>query len=244
MSVEEAVAAIKSGEVQQLRALLDADRGLVSATLPGNERSLLHHATDWPGHWPDVGTTIQLLVSFGADPNIGFASDTPKVAETPLHWAASSNDVIAARALLAVGADVDALGGIFGGCTPFEEAIIFENYDVARILLEHGATNYLPGAAALGQADEVPGYFTMDGVVDVASHALPHWEPLPPAQIVLDRAFQFACRSGHIDIAKSLLARGAEPTAMTPANTSARDEAQNNSHGSVVEWLDQVSSQG
>ncbi len=130
------------------------------------------------------------------------------------------------------------LGGIFGGCTPFEEAIIFEKYDVARLLLDHGATNYLAGAAALGHADDIDSYFS-DGVVDVEGHALPNWDPLPPAQVVLDRAFQFACRAGHLGIARTLLARGADVHAITPADTTALDEARNNDHTAVVTWLRQ-----
>ncbi len=240
MTVKKATAAIRKGDVARLRELLEADPALANATTGGNPRTLLHHATDWPGHWPNVGESIALLVSFGAEPNCGASFGSAAVGETPLHWAASSNDVAAAAALLTAGAEVDALGGIFGGCTPFEEAIIFEKYDVARLLLEHGATNYLPGAAALGQADDIDSYFS-DGIVDVAAHRLPHWTTLPPAQVVLDRSFQFACRAGHLGIAKTLLARGADPHAVTPADTTALDEASNNEHTAVVDWLQQQS---
>lgn len=237
MTASEAVDAIRSGDLVRLRVLLEADAELVNATLPQNPRSLLHHATDWPGHWSNVGETIGLLVSFGADPHVRFPSKEPSVAETPLHWAASSNDVEAATALLAAGADADALGGIFGGCTPYEEAVIFENYDVARLLLDHGATNYLPGAAALGQADDIDSYFDENGLVDVDAHMLPHWSSPPPAQMLLDRAFQFACRAGHLDIAKQLLAHGADRLAESPAGTTAADDALANGHERVVLWL-------
>lgn len=237
MTVSEAVDAIRSGNTVRLRALLEADAELVNATLPQNPRSLMHHATDWPGHWPNIGETIGLLVSFGAKPQVGFPSERPAVAETPLHWAASSNDVEAATALLAAGADADALGGIFDGCTPYEEAVIFENYDVARLLLEHGATNYLPGAAALGQACDIDSYFDENGIVDVEAHMLPSWSCPPPARTLLDRAFQFACRAGHLEIAKQLLGHGADPLAKSPAGTTAADDALANGHERVVRWL-------
>ena len=237
MSVSAAVDAIRAGDLDRLEVLLEADGSLVSATLPGNPRSLLHHATDWPGHRPNVGKTISMLVSYGADPSIGFPSKEPRVAETPLHWAVSSNDVDAATALLSAGADVDALGGIFGGCAPYEEAIIFEQYDAARLLLEHGATNYLPGAAALGQSDDIDDYFDADGLVDVEANMLPHWLTAPRAQVLLDRAFQFACRAGHLTIATKLLARGDDPHAKTPRDTTAAHEAQDNGHEHVVRWL-------
>ncbi len=96
-----------------------------------------NHATDWPGHWDNVADSIHLLVQAGANVEVRFPSDSPKVAETPLHWAASSGDAAAVEALLDAGATVDVFGGIFGGCTPFAEAIIFENYDAARLLLDH-----------------------------------------------------------------------------------------------------------
>ena len=35
--------------------------------------------------------------------------------ETPLHWAASSNDVAVADALIDAGADIEAAGGVIGG---------------------------------------------------------------------------------------------------------------------------------
>jgi hypothetical protein len=179
-----------------------------------------------------------MLVEAGADPNVAMPpGDDLSVAETPLHWAASSNDVTAVSALIDAGADVDALGGIFGGCTPYEEAIIFEQYDAARRLLARGATNFLPGAAALGAGELIDDFFDAEGQVRTDAGVLPHWNSVPAAQTVLDRAFQFACRAGHLAIAKRLLERGADHTAITPANTSALDEARDNGHSHVVDWL-------
>lgn len=236
--VRSLVSAIVTGDIGRVTDLLDRRPELASATLEGNPRSMLHHATDWPAQRPNVATSIALLVRAGADPNAGMPQGgDPKVAETPLHWAASANDTAAVGALLDAGAVVDALGGIFGGCTPYEEAIIFEKYDAARLLLEHGATDYLPGAAALGDAHLVDSYFDADGNVRTDVGVLPNWDPLPTPQVVLDRAFQFACRAGHLAISKLLLDRGADPTAITPANTSALDEASENGHSHIVEWL-------
>ena len=167
--------------------------------------------------------------------------DSPGVAETPLHWAASSNDVAAVEALLDSGATVDALGGIFGGCTPYVAAIIFEKYDAAHLLLDRGAANWLPGAAALGHADMVAGFFDDDSNLRGEVGRLLHDDIPPTAPVFLDRAFQFACRAGHLEIAKFLLARGADTAAVSPANTSARDEAAANEHDEVVRWLDEIS---
>lgn len=239
--VQSLISAIVSGEVDQVRRLLAARPALATARLTGNPRSMLHHATDWPGHRPNVATSIALLVAAGADPNTAMPQgDDIEIAETPLHWAASANDIEALDALLDAGAAVDALGGIFGGCTPYQEAIIFENYDAARQLLRRGATNYLPGAAALGAAELIDGFFGDDGIVRTDSAVLPHWNSVPVAQSLLDRAFQFACRAGHLTVAKGLLRRGADHTAATPVHTTARDEAQSNGHADVVEWLQSI----
>ncbi len=60
-------------------------------------RTLLHVATDWPGHFPHVSASIVALVEAGADVNARFHGPHE---ETPLHWAASSDDVAALDALL------------------------------------------------------------------------------------------------------------------------------------------------
>lgn len=240
--IQALVSAIVGGGTDQVADLLAKNPRLATATLSGNPRSMLHHATDWPGHRPNVATSIALLVDAGADPNVAFPlSDHPAVAEKPLHWAASSNDTAAVDALLDAGAEVDALGGIFGGCTPYEEAIIFENYDAARRLLARGATDYLPGAAALGAADLIEGFFDDHGNLRTDIGRIPPaWNSPSEDQIVVDRAFQFACRAGHLDIAKRMLDRGADRHAITPADTSALDEATNKGHAHVVEWLNSL----
>lgn len=61
---------IAGGEVEALRAMLDAEPALARARVvgPGRERrTLLHVATDWPGHFPRVAETIALLMERGAD---------------------------------------------------------------------------------------------------------------------------------------------------------------------------------
>jgi hypothetical protein len=53
--------------------------------------------TDWPGHYPNVADTIRVLVEAGANVSARFTG--PRT-ETPLHWAASSDDLDALDALL------------------------------------------------------------------------------------------------------------------------------------------------
>jgi ankyrin repeat protein len=238
---EDLVLAIIAGDTDTVAALLAATPDLANHRLPGNDRSMLHYATDWPGHYPNAAATIGLLIAAGADPDVAIPpGDSPGVAERPLHWAASSDDVGAVRALLDAGATVDALGGIFGGCTPYVEATIFEQFGAAQLLLDRGAANWLPGAAALGHADMVAQFFDDDGNLRGGVGQLLHDDIPPTAPVFLDRAFQFACRAGHLEIARFLLDRGADPAAIGPADTSARDQAAANEHDEVVRWLDEV----
>ena len=86
----------------------------------------------------------------------------------------------------------------------------------------------------------VAGFFDDDGNLRSDVGQLLHDAILPNAPVFLDRAFQFACRAGHLEVARFLLDRGADPNAIGPADTSARDEAADNEHDDVVRWLDQL----
>jgi ankyrin repeat protein len=68
-------------------------------------RTLLHAATDWPGHYPRNVETVTLLLRAGAEVDARFAGPHT---ETPLHWAASSDDVEVLDALLDADADIEA----------------------------------------------------------------------------------------------------------------------------------------
>jgi ankyrin repeat protein len=100
-------AAIQSGDVAELERLLREHPGLAQARLVdegtncGVSRSLLHVLTDWPGHFPNGPQVVKLLVAAGAEVN---ARVVGPHTETPLHWAASCNDVAVLDALLDHGA--------------------------------------------------------------------------------------------------------------------------------------------
>jgi hypothetical protein len=101
------VEAIRSGDLDSAQRLLGEQPGLVSARIHGGR--IPHHvATDWHGYFPNGPEVIRILIEAGADPN---ARTEGKTGETPLHWAASSDDVDVADALVDGGADVESAGG-------------------------------------------------------------------------------------------------------------------------------------
>ena len=105
----------------------------------------MHIATDWPGHFPNVAATIAALAAAGADVNARTSPHPtdPNCLETPLHWAASSNDVTAVDALLDAGADIEATGAVFTGGAPLSDAVVFANWEAAQRLVERGASAHL-----------------------------------------------------------------------------------------------------
>src|ERR1700692_2097806 len=141
-----AVAAIQNGDIVALKQALRQDPDLVRTAVDG-QRTLLHIATDWPGHFPDNVASVAELVAAGADVNAAFVGGH---SETPLHWAASTDDVAVLDTLLDRGADIEARGGVIGGGTPLADAVAFGQWQAARRLVERGARLTLWQAAALG----------------------------------------------------------------------------------------------
>ena len=145
------VGAIHSGDIDHLRQLLADNPGLADVRLGTTSRtalpnrSLLRVAADWPGHFPNVAATIAALVTAGADVNARFHGPHD---ETPLHWAASSDDVDALTALLDAGADIDAEGGVIAGGTPMRDATAFAQSKLASSSVSRGTCHLLrPGGA-------------------------------------------------------------------------------------------------
>ena len=139
----ELLLAVRVGDVEAIQRLLRNDPSLVSARLvakDGGTRTPSHLVTDWPGYFPNGPQIVQLLIDAGADPNAR-TTGRPGVTdpgETPLHWAASSDDVDVAEALIERGADIEAPDGSIG--TPLDNAVGYGCWHVARLLVTHGAT--------------------------------------------------------------------------------------------------------
>src|SRR5450755_4640119 len=153
--------AVRAGDVAAIQRLLRADPALASARLvdkDGGAGTPLHLVTDWPGYFPNGPEIVKLLIDAGADPNAlttGRDSETPGPgSETPLHYAASSDDVDVAAALIDGGADLETPDGSIG--TPLDNAVGYGCWHVARLLVLRGArVEKVWHAAALGMLDRL-----------------------------------------------------------------------------------------
>ena len=213
-----AVEAISSGDTKSLKRLLSQNSNLANARID-DKRTLLHVATDWPGHFPNNTETIATLVASGADVNAEFAG---RHSETPLHWAASSDDVGVIDILLDSGANIEARGSVIGGGTPMSDAVAFGQWRAARRLVERGARTTLWQAAALGLMDRVDEYFTL----------VP-----PPTPDEITNAFWCACHGGQRTAAEYLLGRGADLNWIGYDGLTPLDAATRSSASELVEWL-------
>jgi len=215
--------AILTGETGALRQLLDRDPELASARVveeKGVSRTLLHIAVDWPGHFPNAAQAIRLLIERGADPDATVLHGNAP--ETPLHWAASNNDVDALDALLDGGADIESPGAIFTDGTAMSDAVIFMQWNAARRLVERGAKTTLTQSAALGLQDRLRTYFEQ--------------EPSPAADDIT-AALWHACRGGQLEAAQYLAGKGANMNWVGWDEMAPLDGAQQSGNQQLVEWL-------
>ncbi|MFC6454019.1 ankyrin repeat domain-containing protein [Paenibacillus vulneris] len=160
----------------------------------GGSRTALHVVADWPGYFPNAPEIVKILIAAGADPNATAVEGQPS--ETPLHWAASSDDVEVAAALIDGGADIEAMGGSIAGGTPLDNAVGYGCWNVARLLVERGArVDKLWHAAALGMISRM----------EELMASIPS-----PTTNDINEAFWQACHGGQRRAAEYLLAQGAD----------------------------------
>jgi ankyrin repeat protein len=221
------VQAIQTGDVDALRQLLEQYPGLALKRVVDNQgvsRSALHVVSDWPGYFPNGSTIVKMLIEAGADPNASIFGVNHT--ETPLHWAASSDDADVAVALIDGGADIDKTGGSIAGGTPLDNAVGYGCWNVARLLVQHGAkVDKLWHAAALGMISR------MEELMNV-NPSLTSEE--------LNSAFWQACHGGQRKAAEFLLARGADINGVpwytkdTPLDAAGGCDTRRNT---MVAWL-------
>jgi hypothetical protein len=191
----ELTSAIHSGDLAALRRIISARPELASVRmigrrgLDGGWRTPLHTAADWPGYFPGAPAAVGILIEAGADPNDDTGGDHP---ETPLHWAASNDDLEVAAALIDGGANLSTPGGSIG--TPLDNAVGYGCWHVARLLVERGAPVTKPWhASALGM---------LDRLVELLSDR--------PDPVVVSQAFWHACSGAQRRTAEYLLGQGAD----------------------------------
>jgi ankyrin repeat protein/predicted enzyme related to lactoylglutathione lyase len=210
---------IKLGDAEALTRMLGADPGLASGRINGV--TPLHHFADAPGRRPNAGAVVNALAAAGADLN-AHARDMWHH-ETPLHWAASNDDVVLIDALLDAGADIEHPGSSINGGSPIWSALGYAQWAAVRRLWERGAETGLPHAAVLGRLD----------MVTTLVEASP-----PPDPDDLSGAFWNACRAGQLDMARYLLGQGADRDWPAPWDGSTPLDAARASHQhEMVAWL-------
>jgi hypothetical protein len=221
--VRSAVEAIRTGDVALLEERLAQHPELATMRIGksgsrGMSRTLLHVATDWPGHYPHGTRTVEVLVAAGADVNARFIGPHR---ETPLHWAASSDDVAVLDALLDAGADIDADGAVIANGTALADATAFGQWNAARRLVERGARVGFGEAASLGLLDALS----------------THVRTTNPSPEELTSAFWMACHGSQKAAAHMLLDLGADPNWVGYDGLTALDAADRSGATDVVEWL-------
>ena len=189
----------------------------------GGSDTALHFVTDWPGYFPNGPAIVHLLIDAGADPDATTTGDGKP--ETPLHYAASSDDVDVAVALIDRGADLELPNGSIG--TPLDNAIGYACWHVARLLAARGARiEKVWHAAALGVLDTLE-TLLVPGI----------------AREEISKGFWHACGAGQRRAAERLLSAGAD-LAWVPdyAEGTALDAATGlgTRQENVISWLRSV----
>jgi ankyrin repeat protein len=206
-----AVKAIKSGDVEALKSLLEQDPSLATARSSRSHPTLLQclvlEAVDLPNKL-EMG---KLLIDARADIDGAFAA------------CASIDNVESAKQLLEAGAKIEGNGT----WSPLEEALYWRNLGLMELLLQRGAAiDNLRKAAALGRTDLVESFFNPDGTLKPEAGKIdwPFGElkrlkqptDVENRQDILNNAFVYACAHGRLEAAKLLLEKGAEINSIPP----------------------------
>lgn len=189
--VEVLVTAIHAGDVDTVQRIVSEAPELAREPLGGRfkTRTALHVVCDWPGYFPNGPQIARMLTAAGGDPNY---RDSEPRSETPLHWAASSDDVDVAAELIDGGADIEAPDGSIG--TPLDNAVGYACWHVGRLLVARGArVDKLWHAGGLGLLDRLEELLAAN-----------------PTPNEVSQGFWHACAGGQRRAAERLLAAGAD----------------------------------
>ena len=242
-----AIRAIKSGDLEGLRALLNQDSSLATASSSRSHPTLLQCLALEAINVPNKVEMAQLLIDGGADINgaLGAAACIDNVEITAL--------------LLDCGAAINGMSS----WSPLEEALYWNNRRVIDLLLERGASVHnLRTAAALGRIDLMKSLFNSDGslkpdagkidwpfgeleksnlncgIKDELQAKVSQWSN--DRQDIINNAFVYACMHNQIDAANFLLKQGAKIDAIPPGfdySGAGLHYAALNGHRSMVDFL-------
>lgn len=248
-----AIAAIKSGDTDRLRALLNEDRSLATARSSRSHPTLLQCLALDAVDVPSKVEMAELLIDAGAD------------ISGPLGAAACINNVEITELLLDRGAPINGVGA----WSPLEEALYWNQRGVIDLLLKRGASvDNLRKAAGLGRTELIEGFFNSDGSLKPEAGKIDwpfgelqkserncqinnelqakaaQWSDDP--QDIINNAFVYACMHNQLDAAQLLLNKGAQidaiPHGFDFAGTGLHYAALNG-HRPMVEFLIQHGAQ-
>lgn len=242
-----AIAAIKSGDLEGLRALLVQDPSLATSRSSRSHPTLLQCLALDAVDVPNKVEMAQLLIDAGAEIN------------GPLGAAACIENIEIAELLLDRGAAINGTGT----WSPLEEALYWGNHGVKDLLLERGATVHnLRIAAGLGRTDLIESFFRSDdglkpeagkidwpfgeleksnlkcSVKDELQAKAAQWSD--DSQAIINNALVYACMHNHIEAARLLLQKGAEIDAIPPGfdySGTGLHYAALNGHRAMVDFL-------
>jgi ankyrin repeat protein len=204
-AIQSIMRAAQSGDLDALRAGLDAHPEWIDALGGGFEKAAaLHLAVLRNQH-----AATRLLIGRGADLNRREFPDNA----APLHFAALHGDMETIRLLVEAGADVDGNGddhgvGVLGWATCFGDV----REEVAAYLLDHGAKLNLWTAIALDRADELRAMVAKDRSLLTARMTRNEHRRTP---------LHHAVRKNRPRIVELLLELGADPNARDATGATA-----------------------
>lgn len=234
-----AMAAIKAGDLEQLKSLVREDPSLATSRSSRSHPTLLQCLVLDARDVTNQIEMAKVLVDAGAEIN------------GPLVAAASGNNKEAVAFLLDCGAAINGsdvpkrvVGSAAGETTsapgnwsPLEEALYWGSNAVRDLLVERGASIHnLRIAAGLGRIDLMERFFNSDGSLkpEAGQISWPFQNPLcsnlarpvkeklqstidswtNESRIIINNAFIYACMQGQQEAAELLLAKGADINAI------------------------------
>ena len=245
-----AIEAVKSGDLENFKALVAADPSLATTRSSKSHPTLLQCVVLDGKDKPNNVEMARILIEAGAELN------------EPLVAAGSIDNRPVAELLLDRGAAIDGTGG----WSPLEEALYWNSQNAIALLLERGAkVQNLRIAAGLGRTDLIKAFFDADGnlkpeagridwpfgsleMIARSNHNEAGKQMLADRingwsqdqQSIVNNAFVYACMHGHIDAAELLLSKGAQinsiPGGFDYAGTGLHYAALNG-HRAMIEFL-------